>query len=100
MLLDRRVEALIILANWLFVDIDIFADLEKRSIPTVVIGRRLQTETVSSVNVDNEIGAYSAIEHLCTSWVIGRLHSSAGPRPWLTVGRDGGGSDYLRKPAD
>jgi DNA-binding LacI/PurR family transcriptional regulator len=27
MLLDRRVEALIVLANWLFVDIDVLADL-------------------------------------------------------------------------
>ncbi len=64
MLLDRRVEALIVLANWLFVDIDVLADLEKSSIPTVMIGRELQTDTVSSVIVDNEIGAYSAIEHL------------------------------------
>ena len=64
MLLDRRVEALIVLANWLFVDVDVLADLEKSSIPTVMIGRELQTDSVSSVIVDNEIGAYSAIEHL------------------------------------
>src|ERR1700674_1843022 len=48
MLLDRRVEALIVLANWLFVDIDVLADLEKSSIPTVMIGRELQTDSVSS----------------------------------------------------
>ncbi len=64
MLLDRRVEALIVVANWLFVDIDVLADLEKSSIPTVMIGRELQTDSVSSVIVDNEIGAHSAIEHL------------------------------------
>ncbi len=64
MLLDRRVEALIVLANWLFVDIDVLADLEKSSIPTVMIGRELQTDTVSSVIVDNELGAYAAVEHL------------------------------------
>jgi DNA-binding LacI/PurR family transcriptional regulator len=64
MLLDRRVEALIVLANWLFVDIDVLADLEKSSIPSVMIARELQTDTVSSVIVDNEMGAYSAIEHL------------------------------------
>ena len=56
MLLDRRVEALIVLANWLFVDIDVLADLEKSSIPTVMIARELQTDTVSSVIVDNEMG--------------------------------------------
>ena len=64
MLLDRRVEALIVLANWLFVDIDVLADLEKSSIPTVMIGRELQTDTVSSVIVDNEMGAHFAVEHL------------------------------------
>ena len=64
MLLDRRVEALIVLANWLFVDIDVLADLQRSSIPSVMIARELQTDTVSSVIVDNEMGAYSAIEHL------------------------------------
>ena len=64
MLLDRRVEALIVLANWLFVDIDVLADLEKSSIPSVMIARELRTDTVSSVIVDNELGGYSAVEHL------------------------------------
>ena len=64
MLLDRRVEALIVLANWLFVDIDVLADLEKSSIPTMMIGRELRTDTVSSVIVDNELGAQLAVEHL------------------------------------
>ena len=64
MLLDRRVEALIVLANWLFVDIDVLADLEKSSIPTMMIGRELRTDTVSSVIVDNELGARLAVEHL------------------------------------
>jgi LacI family transcriptional regulator len=64
MLLDRRVEALIVLANWLFVDIDVLGDLEKSSIPTAMIGRELQNDTVSSVIVDNELGAYVALEHL------------------------------------
>jgi LacI family transcriptional regulator len=64
MLLDRRVEALIVLANWLFVNIDVLADLEKSSIPTVMIGQELRTDSISSVIVDNEVGAYSAVEHL------------------------------------
>jgi LacI family transcriptional regulator len=66
MLLDRRVEGLIVLANWLFLEIDLLADLEKNSIPTVMIGRELQTDSVSSVIVDNEFGAYTAMEHLYT----------------------------------
>jgi LacI family transcriptional regulator len=63
MLLERRVEALIVIANWLFVDITALADLEKRSIPTLVIGRQL-TETISSVVVDNEAGARLGVQHL------------------------------------
>src|SRR2546421_3496103 len=64
MLLDRRVEALVVLANWLFVDIDVLADLEKSSIPTVMIGRELQTDFASSITVDNEMGSRLAVEHL------------------------------------
>jgi len=64
MLLDRRVEALIVVANWLFVDINVLADLEKSSIPTVMIGRELQGDSISSVIVDNEAGTYAALEHL------------------------------------
>src|SRR5579863_8529666 len=64
MLLDRRVEALIVLANWLFLDINLLADLEKSSIPTAMIGCELDTESISSVIVDNEVGGYLALEHL------------------------------------
>src|SRR5271167_2984690 len=64
MLLDRRVEALIVLANWLFVNIDVLADLEKSSIPTAMIGCELKTDSISSVIVDNEVGGYLALEHL------------------------------------
>ncbi len=64
MLLDRRVEGLIVVANWLFVNVDVLADLEKSRIPTAMIGRELKNDSISSVIVDNEVGAYAAIEHL------------------------------------
>jgi LacI family transcriptional regulator len=64
MLLDRRIEALIVLANWLFLDINLLADLEKSSIPTAMIGCELKTDSMSSVIVDNEVGGYLAFEHL------------------------------------
>jgi LacI family transcriptional regulator len=64
MLLARPVEALIFVANWLLVDIDLLADLEKRNIPAVMIGRELSTGGVSSVMVDNEAGAHLGMEHL------------------------------------
>src|SRR5437868_8785725 len=64
MLLDRRVEGLIVVANWLFLDINLLADLEKASVPTAIIGCELKTDAVSSVIVDNEVGAHMAVEHL------------------------------------
>ncbi len=64
MLLDRRIEGLIVLANWLFLDINLLADLEKSSIPTTLIGCELKGDSMSSVIVDNEVGGYAALEHL------------------------------------
>src|SRR5215469_1275606 len=64
MLLDRRIEAMIVIANWVFLDINLLADLEKSSIPTAMIGCELKTDSISSVIVDNELGCHIAIEHL------------------------------------
>jgi len=64
MLLDRRVEGLIIIANWLVTDIKVLADLTERHIPTVVAGREVEFELASTVSVDNEGGAAMALEHL------------------------------------
>ena len=64
MLLDRRIEGLIVIANWLFLDINLLADLEKSSIPTAMIGCELKNDSMSSVIVDNEVGGQLALEHL------------------------------------
>lgn len=64
MLLDRRIEALIVVANWVFLDINLLADLEKSSIPTAMIGCELETDSISSLIVDNEMGGRFALEHL------------------------------------
>jgi LacI family transcriptional regulator len=64
MLLDRRIEGLVVLANWLFLDINLLADLEKSSIPTAIIGCELKGDSMSSVIVDNEVGGYLALEYL------------------------------------
>jgi DNA-binding LacI/PurR family transcriptional regulator len=64
MLLDRRIEAMIVIANWVFLDINLLADLEKSSIPTAMIGCELKTDSISSVIVDNEVGGHLALEHL------------------------------------
>ena len=64
MLLDRRIEGLVVLANWLFLDLNLLADLEKSSIPTALIAHELKGDSMSSVIVDNEVGGYLALEHL------------------------------------
>jgi DNA-binding LacI/PurR family transcriptional regulator len=64
MLLDRHVEALIVVANWLFVDIHLLADFSKRNIPAATIGWEMPGDNVSSVIVDNEAGGRLALEHL------------------------------------
>ncbi len=71
MLLDRHVEGIIIVANWLFVNIDMLADLARQRVPAVLIGRKLAGHTVSSVTIDNQSGAYAAIEHL---YALGHRH--------------------------
>lgn len=64
MMLERRVEGLVVIANWLVLDINLLSDLEKHRIPTVIVAREIQPESMSSVIVDNEAGARKAIQHL------------------------------------
>jgi len=93
MLLERRVEALIVLANWLVLDINLLADLEKPEIPTVIIGRDLQSNSTSSVIVDDEGGGYAAVAHLYAlghrkiAFVRGPKALSSGNNRWHGVQR-------------
>jgi DNA-binding LacI/PurR family transcriptional regulator len=64
MLLDRRVEGLIVIANWLVTDIKVLADLTEKQVPTVIAGRAFEIDNISTVSVDNESGAALALEHL------------------------------------
>src|SRR6202790_1641643 len=64
MLLDRRIEGLVVLANWLFLDINLLADLEKSSIPTALIDCQLKGDAMRSVIAANALGGYVALEHL------------------------------------
>ena len=57
MLLDRRVEGLVVIANWLVTDIKLLADLTECQVPTVIAGRSFENHSVSTVSVDNESGA-------------------------------------------
>jgi DNA-binding LacI/PurR family transcriptional regulator len=64
MLIGRRVEGLILVANWLFAEIDPLSKIEKNNIPITVVGRDLTARSIRSVVVDNEAGGYAAIKHL------------------------------------
>lgn len=64
MLLGRRVEGLIAIANPVHLNIDVLAEVAERNSPTLVIGRELQGSPVSSIVVDNEAGTRLAVQHL------------------------------------
>jgi len=63
-LLARRVEGLIILANSLSFETELLTALESRKIPSVILGREPETDTLSWVATDNEVGTHQALEHL------------------------------------
>jgi len=64
LLIGRRVEGLILVANWLFAEIDPLSKIEKNSIPISVVGGDLTSRSIQSVAVDNEAGGYASIQHL------------------------------------
>jgi DNA-binding LacI/PurR family transcriptional regulator len=64
MLIGRRVEGLVLVANWLFAEIEPLSKIEKNSIPIAVVGGDLTARGIQSVVVDNEAGGYEAMKHL------------------------------------
>ena len=64
LMMERRVEGLIVVANWLFADKNITPHLESLGIPIVVVGRDLNSHVVSCILVDNEAGGFLAMRHL------------------------------------
>ena len=64
MLVGRRVEGVIAIANPLYLDSKLLSEFSERHIPAVVIGRELANVAVSSVIVDNAAGTRMALQHL------------------------------------
>jgi LacI family transcriptional regulator len=64
LLMERRVEGLIVVANWLFDEGGLLEGLKDKDMPTVVVGRDVSEKHIGSVIVDNEAGGYIAIKHL------------------------------------
>jgi LacI family transcriptional regulator len=63
-LLGRRVEGLIILANSLSFETELLNVLESRRIPSVILGREPGTPALSWVATDHDSGTQQALEHL------------------------------------
>jgi LacI family transcriptional regulator len=64
MLLERRVEGLVTIANSLLLKTDLLYPFKQRNVPTVIIGRESGQDAVSSVVIDNEAGTRTGLEHL------------------------------------
>jgi DNA-binding LacI/PurR family transcriptional regulator len=65
MILERRAEAVIVIASWIFEEANLLADIEKNHVPIVIVGRDLTSRRISSMAVDNERGGDLAMRHLC-----------------------------------
>jgi DNA-binding LacI/PurR family transcriptional regulator len=63
-ILERRVEGVIVIANWIFEETNLLADIEKNIVPVVIVGRDLTARGISSVLVDNDAGGELGMRHL------------------------------------
>jgi LacI family transcriptional regulator len=64
LLMERRVEGLIVVANWLFDEGGLLGKATHEPMPSVVVGRDVSDQSIGSVIVDNEAGGYEAVRHL------------------------------------
>ncbi|MFB3814525.1 MAG: LacI family DNA-binding transcriptional regulator [Terriglobales bacterium] len=63
LLMQRRIEGLILIANSMHTNPSVLDSIRKQRIPVVVIGRE-QSQVGSTVAVNNELGSYLALKHL------------------------------------
>lgn len=64
MIIERRAEAVIVIASWIFEETNLLADIEKNKVPIVIVGRDLTSKKISSMLIDNESGGGMALTHL------------------------------------
>jgi LacI family transcriptional regulator len=64
LMVERRVEGLMVLANWMTFEPAVLAEMADRQVPTIVIGRDSDLPAIGAVAVDNERGGSAAMEHL------------------------------------
>jgi LacI family transcriptional regulator len=64
MILERRAEGVIVIASWVFDEVNLLSDVEQNNVQLVIVGRALTEYGVSSLLVDNEAGGILAMRHL------------------------------------
>ena len=64
LLLERRVEGVIVIASWVFEETDLLADVRKNNVPVIIVGRDMTASGITSILVDNEAGGALAMRHL------------------------------------
>ncbi len=64
LMLERRVEGVVVIASWMFDETSLLADIKKNGVPTLVVGRDLTPSGITSYLLDNEQGGRLAMEHL------------------------------------
>lgn len=62
--MERRMEGLIVVANWLFEEGGLLVSLRESILPTIVVGRDVSGDNIRSVIVNNEEGGYLTMQHL------------------------------------
>jgi DNA-binding LacI/PurR family transcriptional regulator len=64
LLLERRVEGVIVIASRVFEEAGLLADMRKNKVPILVVGRDLTHQGITSILLDNQQGRYIALRHL------------------------------------
>ncbi len=64
MILERRADAVIVIASWVFEEANLLQDIKKNNVPIAIVGRDLVARGIDSILVDNQAGGAMAARHL------------------------------------
>lgn len=64
LLIERRADGVIVIANWVFQEENLLGDIRKNNVPILIVGRDLTARGITSILVDNEAGGALATRHL------------------------------------
>ncbi len=64
MILERRADAVIVIASWVFEEANLLEDVQKNHVPIAIVGRDLVSRGIDSILVDNDAGGALAAHHL------------------------------------